>query len=96
MRQDDDPTGEIISFDPFDRARCRSLPQWVPVEAMPGLFEDVSVSLEAVNDKIPKVTEASRRRGDLKAESLMLTQLLEEMLDVAGEEIINAQLADIG
>ena len=95
MRREDGPEGEIIIFDSFDRARYRQLGESVSLDDLPVLFDGISGALQTVNHEVEAMPAYNRKRGDLLVRSTMLSQLLEEMLDVAGEEIIEAQLAKL-
>lgn len=92
MRREARPAGDGIEFDEFDRTRWPALPEWAPMGEIPRIFEEITIGLEGSNIELPK-ERWTDEEADICIRSLMLRQTLEEMLDVAGDEIVTAYFA---
>ena len=59
------------------------------MQEIPRIFEEITLGLEGSRTDLPK-ERWTDEEADICIRSLMLQQTLEEMLDVAGDEIVTA------
>jgi hypothetical protein len=98
MHREDD----IIEFNDLDQRRFRALPDWAPIEAIPGIFEDIltaqadaATDIQRLNsndtqDKNYVESQAELQKAHVRA--IQLQAVAKELGELAGAELIDSML----